>query len=396
MSFYAKGQKDILNVLYGNQYDSIIEGASKFIEKKILPLAEKVDKEKMPIKENLEKLASLDMLVSSCKEVYEELASPYPVHIGILEMVSKACASTGVAMAVHNTCCEAIITYGSKEQKEKYLPDFVTKGKICSICLTEPNSGSNVFKEMLTTAKKDSDGYVIKGSKAYITSAGMSVAYIVLANLEGKPTFFMVDADNPGLKVDKQLDKECVRGSPTADVILDDCKVSKDALLGEEGKGAKYTIELLNKGRVGIATLAVGIAQATLEKSLHYAVERKLKDGSSIADFQLIQKKIADMATSIDAARLLTYHAAACEKNNSFSRLANEAKLLASKTALNCALEAKFIHAAHGCILESNVERHLRDAWLTLIGEGTPEMLEQAIAKLVLKDYQSNPGISFW
>lgn len=396
MSFYSKGQKDIINMLYGNQHDNILEASAKFVEKKIVPLAEKVDKEKAPIKGSLESLARADMLVSHCEEVYEELASPYTIHLAILEMVSKACASTGLAMAVHNTCCEAFHLYGSKEQKEKYLPDFVTKGKICSICLTESNSGSNIFKELLTTAKKDGEDYVLNGSKAYVTSGGMSSAYIILAKLDEKPTFFVIDEGTQGLKISNPLDKDCVRGSPTCDVFMDECKIPKQNLLGEEGKGAQYCIELLNKGRVGIATLAVGIAQATLEKSLYYVLNRNLKDGSTIAEFQLVQKKIADMATSIDAARLLTYHATASSKTSSFSRLANEAKLFASKTALNCALEAKFIHAAHGCMTESNIERHLRDTWVTLIGEGTPEMLEQAIARIILKEYKNSQGISFW
>lgn len=395
MSFCTKGQREIINLLYGSEYDPILDASAELVKKEIAVNAEKVDKEKVSPKENLEKLASLDMLVSYSKDVYGDMAVPYPVHIAILEMVSKACASTGVSMAIHNTCCEGISLYGTKEQKDKYLTELVKNGKIAAFCLTEPNSGSNVFSEMMTVAKKDQDCYIINGSKIYITNAGLANIYIVLAKLDDKVTMFLVDEGTKGLEFGDPLDKDCVRGSITREVFFDDCKIPKENLLGQEGNATKYCIEMLNKGRVGIATLAVGIAQATLEKSLYYVVNRKVKN-SSIGDFQLIQKKIADMCSNIDAARLLTYHAAASSTNSSFSRLANEAKLFASKTALNCALEARFIHGGYGCMTESNIERHSRDVWVTLIGEGTPEMLEQTIARLAIKEYKKSPSLSSW
>lgn len=395
MSFCAKGQREIINLLYGSEYDPILDAGAEFVEKEIAVNAEKVDKEKVSPKESLEKLASLDMLVSYSKDVYGDMAVPYPVHTAILEMVSKACASTGVSMAIHNTCCEGISLYGTKEQKDKYLTDLVKNGKIAAFCLTEPNSGSNVFSEMVTVAKKDQDCYIINGSKTYITNAGLANVYVVLAKLNDKITMFLVDEGTKGLEFGDPLDKDCVRGSVTREVFFDDCKVPKENLLGQEGSADKYCIEMLNKGRVGIAALAVGIAQATLEKSLYYVTHRSVKTGH-IGDFQLVQKKIADMCSSIDAARLLTYYAAASGTNSSFSRLANEAKLFASKTALSCALEAKFIHGGYGCMTESNIERHARDVWVTLIGEGTPEMLEQTIARLAIKEYKKSPGLSSW
>lgn len=395
MSFCTKGQREIINLLYGSEYDSILDASAEFIEKEIALNAEKVDKEKVSPKESLKKLASLDMLVSYSKDVYGDMAVPYPVHIAILEMVSKACASTGVSMSIHNTCCEGITLYGTKEQKDKYLADLVKNGKLAAFCLTEPNSGSNVFSEMATVAKKDNDCYVINGSKIYITNAGLANVYIVFAKLDDKVTMFLVDEGTKGLEFGEPLEKDCVRGSVTCEVFFDDCKIPKENLLGQEGGADKYCIDMLNRGRVGIATLAVGIAQATLEKSFYYVTHRSVKT-KPIGDFQLVQKKIADMATSIDAARLLTYYAAASVANGSFGRLANEAKLLASKTALNCSLEAKFIHGGYGCMTESNIERHVRDVWVSLIGEGTPEMLEQTIAKLAIKEYKSSPGLSSW
>lgn len=395
MSFCAKGQKEIINLLYGSEYDDVLKISEEFIEKEIAPNAEAIDKDKVSPKENLERLAKLDMLASHFHEVYGEDAVPYPVHTAVLEMVSKACASTGVSMAIHNTCCEGIALYGTKEQKDKYLPKLVQSGKIAAFCLTEPDSGSNIFKEMKTVAEKKKDGYVINGSKTYITNAGLASTYVVLAKLNDEVTMFLIDEGTKGLSFGDPLDKDCVRGSETREVFFDDCKIPLENLLGEEGKASKYCIEMLNKGRVGIATLAVGIAQAALEKSLHYVNTRSVKDGP-IADFQLIQKKIANMSTNVDAARLLTYHAATSTSKDSFARLANEAKLFASKTALDCALETKFIHGGYGCMTEANIERHARDAWVTLIGEGTCEMLEQAIAKLVSKEYKKTTGLKTW
>lgn len=395
MSFCTKGQREIINLLYGSEYDPVLDASAEFIEKEIASNAEKVDKEKVSPKENLEKLASLDMLAPYFTEVYGDMAMPYPVHTAILEMVSKACASTGVSMSIHNTCCEGINLYGTKEQKDKYLTNLTKGGKIAAFCLTEPNSGSNIFDEMMTIAKKDDECYVLNGSKTYITNAGFANVYVVFAKLDSKVTMFIVNEGTKGLEFGEPLDKDCVRGSVTREVFFDDCRVPKENLLGQEGGGAKYCIEMLNKGRVGIATLAVGIAQATLEKSLHYVTSRNVKNGT-IGDFQLIQEKIANMCSSIDAARLLTYYAAASTSKSSFSRLANEAKLFASKTALNCALEAKFIHGGYGCMTESNIERHSRDVWVALIGEGTPEMLEQTIAKLAMKEHKSSHGLSSW
>lgn len=393
--FCAKGQKDIIKRLYDSEYDDVLGATAEFIEKEIVPNAEKVDKEKVSPKENLEKLAKQGFLVSHSKDVYGEAAMPYPVHTAILEMVSKACASTGVSMSIHNTCCEGLSLYGTGEQKKKYLPGLVDEGKLAAFCLTEPDSGSNIFKEMKTVAKKEKDGYVINGSKTYITNASIADVYIVFAKLDNEVTMFLVDNGTKGLSFGKPLDKDCVRGSVTCEVFFSDCKIPNENLLGIEGGGAKYCIGMLNKGRVGIATLAVGIAQATFEKSLYYVTTRSVSE-KPIADFQLIQKKIARMSTKIDAARLLTYFAAASISNSSFGRLANEAKLLASETALECAEEARFIHGAYGCIIESNVERHLRDVWVTLIGEGTPEMLEQTISKLAIKEYKISPGLKVW
>lgn len=395
MSFYIKGQKEIIHLLYGSEYDDVLEASGKTIEKEIAPTAEKIDKKKVSPKENLEKLAKLGMLASHFTEVYGEDASPYPVHTAILEMVSKACASTALSMSIHNTSCEGIKLYGTKEQKDKYLTDLVSNGKFAAFCLTEPNSGSNIFGEMKTVANKEEDGYVINGGKTFITNAGFADVNIVFAKIEGKVTMFLVDKDTKGLTFGNPFDKDCVRGSVTREMFFDNCKIPKENLLGEEGGGAKYCIAMLNKGRVGIATIAVGIAQAALEKSLYYVTTRNAK-GGTISDFQLIQKKISDMASSIDAARLLTYHAASVAGEESFSRLVNEAKLFASKTAFNCTSEARYIHGAYGCMEESNIERHSRDVWVTLIGEGTPEILEQTIAKLVIKEYKKSPGLSFW
>lgn len=398
--FCAKGQRDIIKLLYSStpsfkEFNDALTISAEFIEKEIAMNAERLDKEKISPKENLEDLANFDMLVSHSEYVYGDAALPYPVHTAILEMVSKACASTGVSMSIHNTCCEGLSLYGTEEQKKKYLPNLVNSGKLAAFCLTEPDSGSNIFKEMKTVAKKEKDGYIINGGKTYITNAGIADVYIVFAKLDDEVTMFLVDDGTKGLSFGEPLDKDCVRGSVTCEIFFSDCKIPKENLLGKEGGGARYCIGMLNKGRVGIATLAVGIAQAAFEKSLYYVTTRSVS-GKPIADFQLVQEKIANMSSKVDAARLLTYFAAASVSDKSFGRLANEAKFFASMTALECAEEAKFIYGASGCMVEENVERHLRDVWVTLIGEGTPEMLKQTIAKLAIKEYKILPSLKKW
>ncbi|MBU4502351.1 MAG: acyl-CoA dehydrogenase family protein [Nanoarchaeota archaeon] len=397
MSFYKKGQKAIIESLYGSEYDDILNGCEKFVRKEIAPSAEKIDKEKISPGENLEKLAELGMIASHFPEKYGSLELPYLVHTAMLEMVSEACASTGVSMSIHNTVCEGLHLYGTEKQKDKYLTNLVTSGEIGSFCLTEPDSGTNILHDMKTTAKKDGKHYVLNGAKTFITNVGLSTLYVVFAKLDDEASIFLVEKGNKGMEFGKPFDKDTVRGSVTCEMFFDDCKIPEENMLGKKGHGAKGVMEMLNKGRVGIATLAVGIAQASLDKSLHYVKKRVVK-GRPLSSFQLIQEKIANMTCKVDTARLITYQAAIASAKNDdyFDLLANECKWYASEAALECGLESRRIHAAYGCMMESNVERHLRDAWVTIIGEGTPEILKQTISRLKLKEHEKDPGLEFW
>ncbi len=312
-------------------------------------------------------------------------------YVMAVEEISKVDASVGVIMSVNNSLvCYGINRWGTDEQKERFLRPLATGQKLGCFCLSEPEAGSDATQQR-TVAVKDGDYYILDGIKNWITNGKNADIYFVQAmtnkELEHKGiSTFLVDKDTPGLETGVKEDKLGIRSSDTCTVSFNGCKIHKDQLLGGEGMGFKIAMETLNGGRIGIGAQALGIAQASLEAATRYAKTRKAF-GNPIADLQAIQFKLADMATNVEASRILVYEAAwKKDQGLSYSKEAAMGKLLASKTAVNNALEAIQIHGGYGYVREYLVERYLRDAKITEIYEGTSEIQRVVISRAMLKD----------
>ena len=306
--------------------------------------------------------------------------------------ISKVDASVGVIMSVNNSLvCFGLEKYGSPYIKEKYLIPLAKGEKLGAFALSEPEAGSDATKQK-TTADKDGDYYVLNGIKNWTTNGTTADYYLVMATTDkalghkGISTF-LVEKGTPGFGHGKKEDKLGIRSSDTCSLTFENCRVPKANLLWDEGKGFNFAMNTLNGGRIGIAAQAIGIAEASLNAAVKYSQERKAF-GSSISNFQAIQFKLADMAVKVDAAKLLTYKAAAMkDADKKYYNEAAMAKLYSSKIAVECALEAIQIHGGYGYVREYLVERYLRDAKITEIYEGTSEIQKMVISRSLLDEY---------
>ncbi|MGM8213686.1 acyl-CoA dehydrogenase family protein [Virgibacillus sp. W0430] len=304
-----------------------------------------------------------------------------------VEEIGKACGSTGLSYAANVSLgASPIFYFGTEEQKEKYLKPMAEGKALGAFGLTEPNAGSDAGGTK-TTAVLNGDEYIINGEKCFITNASFADTIIVTAvtskNAQGKNVIsaLIVPTESEGLTITSNYDKMGVRGSDTAEVVLNNVRVPKENLLGDPHKGFKQFLHTLDGGRISIAALGVGIAQASLDKSLAYAKERT-QFGKSISSFQAVQFKLSNMAMEIELARNMIYKAAWLKDNNKpFSKEAAYAKLFATETAFRAANEAIQIHGGYGYMREYEVERYLRDAKLLEIGEGTSEIQRLVIAR---------------
>lgn len=308
-----------------------------------------------------------------------------------MEEISKVDASVGVIMSVNNSLvCYGINQWGSDEQKERFLKPLASGEKLGCFCLSEPEAGSDATQQK-TEAVKDGDYYILNGIKNWITNGKNADVYFVQAMTDKEKghkgiSTFLIDKDAEGLETGIKEDKLGIRSSDTCTVSFNNCRVHKDQLLGGEGLGFKIAMETLNGGRIGIAAQALGIAQASLEAATKYAKTRKAF-GKPISDLQAIQFKLADMATNTEAARNLVLHAAwNKDQELPYAKEAAMGKLLASKVAVNNALEAIQVHGGYGYVREYLVERYLRDAKITEIYEGTSEIQKVVISRAMLKD----------
>lgn len=307
-----------------------------------------------------------------------------------MEEISKVDASVGVIMSVNNSLvCFGIEKYGNDFQKEKYLKPLASGEKLGAFCLSEPEAGSDAT-EQKTTADLDGDYYVLNGMKNWITNGTKADYYLIQAMTDKSKGYkgistFIVEKTFEGFEVGKKEDKLGIRSSDTCSIGLNNVRVPKENLLGEPGMGFKIAMDTLNGGRIGIAAQALGIAQASLEAAAKYSIERKAFD-APISNLQAIQFKLAEMATNIEAARLLIWKAASLkDEKQKYIKEAAQAKLFASKVAVQSALEAIQIHGGYGYVREYLVERFLRDAKITEIYEGTSEIQKIVIAREVLK-----------
>jgi butyryl-CoA dehydrogenase len=310
-----------------------------------------------------------------------------------LEEIARACGSTGLAVAAHNgLCCTPLVRWGTDAQKETYLPRLTSGEVLGSLALTEPDAGSDLAGGVRTTAVKEGDSWIIDGSKMWITNATSAPVIVTLVRTDpqaDKPSrglsLILIEADAEGFTVEPPIPKFGVRGSHSCPLAFDGVRVPLENLLGEEGEGLYQTLQTLDGGRVGIAAVSVGLAQAALDAVLTY-IDQRRTFGRTLAHHQAIQFKIADMASRIESARLLTYHAAWKKDRGDadFSKFAAMAKLNASETAEFAAFEAIQMHGGYGYSTEFPVERIYRDQRLMSIGEGTNEILRMVIARNVI------------
>ncbi|HEY8231899.1 MAG TPA: acyl-CoA dehydrogenase family protein [Vicinamibacteria bacterium] len=361
----------------------------QFAEAELLPHAREWDEQQAFPREVFKQLGALGLAGACWDEEYGGSGLGALEWAVLMEELARAEAGVALSLAAHHGLCSAHIhLVGSQEQKRRFLPPLARGETVGCWALTEPGSGSDAGG-MRTTAVRDGDHFVLNGSKNFITNGGIADTAVVIAVTDraaGKKgiSAIVVERGTKGFRAGRKEDKLGVRSSDTSELAFEDCRVPAANLLGREGMGFVDTLRILDKGRIGIAAFSIGIARAALEASIRYARERK-QFGHAIADFQAIQFKIAEMATKVDAARLLTFRAAAlADRGKPHTAESSMAKLFATEAAVEVALEAIQIHGGYGYIKEYPVERHLRDAKLGTIGEGTSEVQRLVIARLLL------------
>ncbi len=312
-------------------------------------------------------------------------------YVLIMEELSKIDASASVMVSVNNSLvCYGIEAYGNEAQKEKYLPKLATGDWIGAFCLSEPEAGSDATSQS-TTAIDKGDYYLLNGTKNWITNGGRAQVYLVIAQTDRTKghkgiNAFIVERDTPGFEIGPKENKLGIRGSDTHTLQFNDVKIPKENRIGEDGFGFKFAMKTLSGGRIGIAAQALGIAAGAYELSLKYSKERKAF-GTEISNHQAIAFKLAEMATDIEAARLLVYKAALDkDQGNNYDTSSAMAKLYASKVAMQHTVEAVQIHGGNGFVKDYHVERLMRDAKITQIYEGTSEIQKIVISRAVLKD----------
>lgn len=347
------------------------------------------EQERFPI-ENVEVMRQAKMLGIPYPREYGGAGADYLSYILAVEELSKQCATTGVVLSAHTSLGTwPIAQYGTPEQKEKYLKALASGEKLGAFGLTEPNAGTDAAMQQ-TTAVLDGDEYVLNGTKIFITNAGAADVYVIFAMTDKSKgtrgiSAFIVEKGTPGFTIGQHEKKLGIRGSATAELIFQNCRIPKENLLGKEGQGFKIAMTTLDGGRIGIAAQALGIAQGAIDEVIPYVKARK-QFGRPIAKFQNTQFQLANMQTQVDAARMLVYRAAmAKEEGKPYSVLAAEAKLFAAETAMNVTTKAIQLMGGYGYTRDLPVERMFRDAKITEIYEGTSEVQRMVISGAMLK-----------
>jgi len=365
--------------------------ARNFAQKEVLPKAALLDETGRYPEELVRQMAELGLMGVAIPEEYGGAGMDNICYAIAMEEISRACASTGVIMSVNNSlACDPILKFGTEEQKRNYLTPLASGKTLGCFGLTEPGAGSDAGSQK-TTAVRNGDHYVVNGTKNFITNAPQADTCVLFTMTDREKkhkgiTTFILDMKYDGVTVGKNEKKLGITASATASIILEDVKIPMENRLGQEGDGFKIAMHTLDGGRIGIAAQAVGIARASLEDALAYAKERK-QFGQSIANFQAIQWMLADMATEIEASRILIYRAAWLKDRNArHSKESSMAKLFASETAMRAGVKGIQIHGGYGYIKEYPAERHFRDAKITEIYEGTSEVQRMVIAAALLKD----------
>jgi butyryl-CoA dehydrogenase len=373
--------------------DAVRDFARSELEKK----AWEIDRSREFPKDNFFKAAEMNLAGVTIPEEYGGAGMDTLSYVLAIEEISRVCATTGVILSVNNSLvCEGIYQYGSEEQRKKFLVPLAKGEQLGCYCLSEPDAGTDAANQK-TTAMPSGNHYVMNGAKNFITNAPGADVAIVFARTGRTGTHkdisaFLVETATPGFKVSKVEHKLGITASGSSEIAIMDCKVPKANLMGREGEGFKIAMSILDGGRVGIAAQALGITQRALDESIKFAKERRTF-GKPIAEYQAIQFKIADMATQLEAARMLTYKAA-CMKDEAkksggrFSKWSAMAKLMASAVCVRAANEAVQIHGGYGYMQDYVVERLYRDSKITEIYEGTSEVQRMVVAASVLKEHE--------
>ncbi len=361
-----------------------------FAQNEVKPLAQEVDEEERFPLETVEKMGKLGFMGIPIPKEYGGQGCDYLTYAMCVEELSKVCGTTGVIVSAHTSLCEApILHFGTEAQKQKYLPDLAAGRKIGAFGLTEPGAGTDASGQQ-TKAVKDGDSYILNGTKIFITNGYYADTYVIFAMtnkaLGNKGiSAFIVEKGTPGFTFGTKEKKMGIRGSATYELVFTDCRIPAENLLGKEGEGFKIAMATLDGGRIGIAAQALGLAAGALDNTVEYVKQRK-QFGRTLAQFQNTQFQLADMATKVEAARLLVYRAAqAHDTEKRYSVEASMAKLYAAETAMEVTTKAVQLHGGYGFIREYDVERMMRDAKITEIYEGTSEVQRMVISSALLK-----------
>jgi len=368
----------------------ILELVEEVSEKEIAPLADEVaEKGEFP-KKNIEKLANLDLFGITIPKRYGGLEMGYLTWTLVAERISRACATTGLIFGANLLCTFPLLNFGSEEQKERFLPPLAQGKSLGAFALTEPEAGSDAGN-VQTSAKKDKGGYILNGNKIFITNGEVADTYIIIANLDKRRgprglAAFIVEKGNEGFSFGQHFKKMGLEALPNVELILRDCWVPQENLLGGEKKGFRIAMETFAAGRIGVGIGALGIAEAAFRKARDYSKER-IQFGRPISSFQAVQHILADMATKIEAARYLLYKAAwLLDQGKPFEKYASMGKLYASETAMWVSTKAVQVLGGYGYMKDYPVERYMREAKLFEIIEGTSEIQRNILANLILKE----------
>ena len=363
--------------------------AREFAEKDVRPVAAAIDHEARFPHDTVRRMGELGLMGIAIPEAYGGSGADTIAYAVALEEVAKACASHAAIMSVNNSLyCDPIARYATEEQKQRFLVSYASGKKIGCFSLTEPEAGSDASNQN-TLAVRDGDHYILDGRKIFVTNGREAGAALVFAQTDRAKrhhgiTAFLVEKGTPGFTVVKTEDKLGIRASDTAEFLFEHCRVPVAARLAEEGQGFKIAMSTLDAGRIGIAAQAIGIAAAACDASVAYAQERK-SFGVPIGQHQMVQWMLADMATGVAAARLLTWRAAWLkDMGRPYSAAACQAKLFAADIAMKITTDAVQVHGGYGFVKEYAVERHFRDAKITQIYEGTSQIQKLVIARHLL------------
>lgn len=375
-----------MNLRFTEEQEMMRRMVRQFAREKIAPRIHEMDEEDRFPEDLIREMGEHGLLGIPIAEKWGGAGSNFTTYIMVIEEISRVSAGVGVILAVHTSVgTMPVVLFGTDEQKAKFVPPLAKGDHLGAFALTEPGAGSDV-KSIRTSAKRDGDDYILNGTKLFITNAGFADTYITFAVADKGITAFIVEKGTPGLIVGKKEQKMGLGGTGTASLMFEDMRVPAANRLGEEGEGFKVAMANLYGGRIGIGAQALGIAGAALDQALRYAKERH-QFGKPLAQLPIIQSKLADMATQIEASRLLIYRAAQLrEQGKPCAKEVAMAKMMASDTAMRVTTEAIQIFGGYGYTRDYPVERLFRDAKVTQIYEGTNEIQRIVISKELLRD----------